>query len=97
VKITQADGGGFEVSRGDARDLYLTAANVAERVVSEYWWHHDLARLTYFPRVFLVRLIYRIRNNFFDGFFPVALGVAAILAMYGVIDVRWLQQLVPFA
>lgn len=50
-----------------------------------YWF------LVFLKKVFAIRF----RNYGFDGFFPVAVAIAALLAAYNWIDLAWLRELVP--
>ncbi len=47
------------------------------------------------PRRYSIRLAYFFRNYVTDGTLPIALGCFAIIALYGKIDVQWMQLIAP--
>jgi hypothetical protein len=42
-----------------------------------------------------IRLMYFTRNYFVDGGLPIILGIIALLAIFGVINLHWMQSLFP--
>jgi hypothetical protein len=45
--------------------------------------------------VSLIRATYSIRNYFFDGALPILLGLFALIAIIGHVDLRWIQNFLP--
>jgi hypothetical protein len=45
--------------------------------------------------LYSMRATYFVRNYFFDGFLPIALGLFALIAILGHIDLHWIQKLLP--
>jgi hypothetical protein len=83
------------LNRSKNAELYDKLASVAETRLRRFKLSYQLHRLTLLPRVLAVRAAFIVRDYGTDGIFPLACGVVALLAMYDVISLRWLQDVAP--
>jgi len=93
---------GFVPPRYDGNNIAAQeeplAAKVTERI--RYWTdrfessrENDFRRAQIRPRA--TEFMYAIRNYFFDGILPIALGAFALIAILGHIDLHWIQSHLP--
>lgn len=78
---------------------FLTLAKLATETWTPFFrllpLRYAFLRMTLRPRLWTVSLAYILRNYGVDGLFPIALSVVAILALYRLIDLRFLTYLAP--
>jgi hypothetical protein len=83
------------VARTDNFDLYSSLDKRVDVWVGRYpaaWrWFYRKQRLLLFG----TRAMYFTRNYFFDGMLPIALGIFALAAILGHIDLHWIQKFLP--
>lgn len=74
---------------------FRAALDAAVKKIRWYRWRYLPYRLVMFAWTTSVRLTYGFRNYGTDGILPVALMLFAIAAMYDLVSVRWLVNIVP--
>lgn len=76
-------------------EVYDKAAIVIDRMLvdlkSAERWYKRRQRLL----LLAIRTMYFLRNYFFDGLLPIALGVFALIAILGHVDMHWIQRFLP--
>ena len=71
------------------------SARIARALIRRYRRRFLTTRALALPRRYLVKLLYLTRDYFIDGALPVLLGAIALLAVYDVLSLEWLQHFAP--
>lgn len=83
------------VSREEEPALYSSLDSLVDVWVDQYPAAWPWFRRKQSVRLYGIRAMYITRNYFFDGMLPIALGIFALIAIAGHIDLHWIQRFLP--
>lgn len=83
------------LKRSDNLELQQKAEEVLYKLLNTYGHRVHLYRMMLRPKLYAIHFLYMLRLYAIDGILPVCLAVLAVAALYNLIDVTWLSNLVP--
>lgn len=86
---------GIELGRGDNPGLYAPIDRLILRRLLRYPAVRERMLILYRIHLSLIELAYLFRNYVLDGALPIVIAIVGFCSLYGIINVNWLQKIVP--
>jgi len=95
ITIQERKSGGQHLNPPDNEALYKTVNEVIIKHLESYRWRIFLHKILILPKLLAVRAAYFFRNYLTDGILPILSGTIALLGLFNMINLGWLQSIVP--